>query len=377
MSEYQRVAFRAIDGPVSKKNLEFMERQSSRAEITPWAFDNEYQYGDFHGNALEMMRRGYDIHLHYANFGTRSLFIRFPNGLPNAAAVVPYLAKDSLRFIKDKYGSGGILSIDPCHEPGELEDLWEFDELLDRLIPLRAEILEGDLRPLYLAHLAMASDSNHDPENTKESPVPAGLGRLSDAQQALAELYGLDDSLLAAAARSIPPTVTQSDPRKEHADWLAGQAEATKDAWLIQLMSDPCSAVRSEILARFSNGRQPAVWPTVRRGLTIAELRLAAAEIQQRADQKAVEKVAREKVKRLAKMAADPENVLRELKPLTEQRTQSAYRQIGNVLAELRESLIGKNQSNLAEQFAQTLKRENPTLRILISELRRQGFLAK
>jgi hypothetical protein len=40
MSEYQYVAFRAVDGPDSEKNLKFMERQSSRAEITPWSFDN-------------------------------------------------------------------------------------------------------------------------------------------------------------------------------------------------------------------------------------------------------------------------------------------------------------------------------------------------
>jgi hypothetical protein len=32
MSEYQRVAFRAIDGPVSKENLAHMERQSSRTD---------------------------------------------------------------------------------------------------------------------------------------------------------------------------------------------------------------------------------------------------------------------------------------------------------------------------------------------------------
>ena len=35
MSEYQVIAFRAIDAPVSEKNLRFMERQSTRAEITP------------------------------------------------------------------------------------------------------------------------------------------------------------------------------------------------------------------------------------------------------------------------------------------------------------------------------------------------------
>jgi hypothetical protein len=201
MSEYQYVAFRAIDGPVSEKNLEFMRRQSSRADITPWAFDNEYHFGDFGGKADEMLRRGYDLHLHYANFGERTLMVRLPGGLPDPKAARAYFDADSLRFVKDKNGVGGILSIAPVHEPGDLEDLWEIDDLLDRLIPLRAEILAGDLRPLYLAHLAVACDCCHDSE-TKEGPVPAGLNKLTKAQRALAELYGLSDDLIAAAAQN-------------------------------------------------------------------------------------------------------------------------------------------------------------------------------
>jgi len=74
MSEYQYVAFRAVDRPVSSKNLAYMNQQSTRAEITPWSFTNEYHYGDFGGNYKEMLRRGYDIYLHYASFGTRDLF---------------------------------------------------------------------------------------------------------------------------------------------------------------------------------------------------------------------------------------------------------------------------------------------------------------
>ncbi len=84
MSECQFVAFRAIDSPVSKKNLAYMRRQPSRAEITSRSFVSEYHYGDFRGNAIEMIRRCYDIHLHYANFGTRSLFIRFRMVSPTA-----------------------------------------------------------------------------------------------------------------------------------------------------------------------------------------------------------------------------------------------------------------------------------------------------
>jgi hypothetical protein len=40
VSEYQYVAFRAIDNPVSKKDLAYMRRQSTRAEVTPWSFIN-------------------------------------------------------------------------------------------------------------------------------------------------------------------------------------------------------------------------------------------------------------------------------------------------------------------------------------------------
>jgi hypothetical protein len=58
MSEYQYVGFRAIDAPVSAKNLHYMQQQSTRAEVTEWSFDNEYHFRDFHGNAEEMLRRG-------------------------------------------------------------------------------------------------------------------------------------------------------------------------------------------------------------------------------------------------------------------------------------------------------------------------------
>jgi len=171
MSEYQYIGFRAIDSGVSEKNLQYMRRQSTRAEITPWSFENEYHYGDFHGNAVEMLRRGYDIHLHYTNFGIRTLPIRLSCGLPDAKAAKPYLDDESLRFRQDKRGRGGVLEIRPSHEPGDLDELWDLGELLDRLVPLRSEILDGDLRPLYLAHLAICGDMEQDPEETVEAPI--------------------------------------------------------------------------------------------------------------------------------------------------------------------------------------------------------------
>ena len=377
MSEYQYIAFRAVDSPVSEKNLEYMRQQSTRAEITPWSFDNEYQYGDFRGDAVEMLRRGYDLHLHYANFGIRKLLIRLPHGPPDVNAAKPCLGKDSVEFLRDKQGQGGTLSIEPYHEPGDLEDVWEFDNLLDRLVPLRAEILDGDLRPLYLAHLAIACDGNHDPEATKEAPIPAGLDKLLNAQRALMELYGLSASLIAAAALDCPPLEALTDHGSRHAQWLQSQPEATKDAWLAQWMSDPHSNARREILVKFRKSHQAPLWPTVVRDRTIAELRAIAEEIQHQTDHETAANAARQRAKRLAGMTADPAKTLRKTEELVTQRSGDSYRQIATLLTELRDALAGTEQSRLAEQQAQKLKSENPTLHLLTRELRSQGFVPK
>lgn len=377
MSEHQRIAFRAIDGPVSGKDLEYMERQSSRAEITPWSFDNEYHYGDFRGNAEEMLRRGYDLHLHYANFGIRKLMIRLPQGLPDPKLARPYLNKESLRFLPDKQGPGGILSIEPMHEPGGLEELWEIEELVDRLVPLRAEILAGDLRPLYLAHLAASRDDDHDRETTKEGPVPAGLENISDAQHGLAELYDLSDSLIAAAAQGSAPLASQSDARVDYAAWLQGQPAATKDEWLAKWMADSHCDARRQMISEFHASRQTPLWPTASLNRTMAELESIAESLHAAAKLKASAKAARERAKRLEKMAANPMPAIRETEELVSERSTNAYRKIATILADLREALAGSKDAHLAEKQARKLKDKNPTLRVLVKELRGKGFLPK
>ena len=55
MSEYQVVKFRAIDRPLTDKQLAFMDRQSSRAEFTKWEFQVEYHYSSFRGDVLSLV----------------------------------------------------------------------------------------------------------------------------------------------------------------------------------------------------------------------------------------------------------------------------------------------------------------------------------
>jgi hypothetical protein len=322
-----------------------------------------------------MLRKGYDIHLHYANFGIRTLLIRLPNGLREPDAAKAYFVNDSLTFLKDERGGGGTLKIQPYIEPGELDDLWNLEELLEQLIGVRAEILEGDLRPLYIANLAVNSDGEHDPDSTFEGPVPAGLREPTKAQIALGELYGFNKSMIAAAARESPVLETRTDLAPEK--WLQTQPNKKKNAWLAAWMLDRNSAARIEILSEFRKSEIVPVWPTSRPNRTISQIRAAAQEIEVASDRKAEAKAVRDRRKLLTRIAADPAVYLLQTEDLVGHRSSDAYRQIGEILANLREALANSVRAKLAEQQAVKLTKANPTFGILKSELRRHGFVPK
>ena len=378
MSEYQYVAFRAIDGPLSDQALAYMEKQSSRAEITPWAFDNEYHYGDFGGDSREMLRRGYDIYLHYANFGYRYLSIRLPNGFPDPQAASHYLDEDSISFAKDKKGAGGILAIEPFFESDDVDQIWDVDDVIDELIPLREEILSGDLRPLFIAYLGIQTDGNHDWDEPLRAPVPAGLKKPTDAQLALADYLGLSDALLAAAAKNSPKIPAAVDTSSQYKAWLDSQSEDKKTAWLLDVMSDADSTVRRDLLTEFQKEADAPAWPTAESaGQTVSQLMDEAKAIAEKEQAKAEAKAERERQKRLRKMAEDPDSVLQQTEKLVAERSTSSYNEAAKLLADLREVLIDTAQADLPAMHAKKLKEKNPTLKRLTSALRKQGLLPK
>ena len=354
-----------------------MARQSSRAEITPWAFDNEYHYGDFRGDAAEILRRGYDFHLHYANFGVRPLMIRLP-GRPAGRKGRQALFRRGGPVLREGQTRAGRQS-----SPGTLlrgggtRRVMGRGKLHRAALAVAGRVLDGDLRPLYLARLALGGDMNHDPEEMREGPVPAGLNQLTKAQQALAEFHGLGEALIAAAARESPPLPTSTGAGNPYLAWIERQPAAIKDAWLAEWLADPRSAVRREILAEYQRSQGSPSWPTVRADRTIAELKAAAEEIARDLTRKKADKAARERAKKLADMAADADPTLRETEELTKQRTQRAYAQVAELLADLREALAGTDRVGLAEDQARKLKEANPKLHMLTSALRGKGFVKK
>ena len=209
MSEYQFVHFLAVDRPVEEKELGFMRRQSSRAEISPWEFTNEYHFGDFHGDARAMLRHGYDVHLHYASFGIRRLMFRLPGGLPCERRVFEaFRVPDAIGWYPDPKPPGGILEITPEGDADAYdEELWDIAKLLPKLAPVRERLIAGDLRPLYVAWLACCHD-----ESATEPPIPAGLGKLDAGLRTMAEFYEVGQDLVAAAAAQAPAEPRRSGP---------------------------------------------------------------------------------------------------------------------------------------------------------------------
>ena len=127
------------------------QKQSSHAEISRWSFQNEYHFGDFRGNVNGLLRHGYDVHLHYSNYGIRTVAFRLPFGLPFPKRVwSQYCGIGELKYKQDRKGDACILSFSPYYDGGELEDIWDPDEYMDDMIEFRGRLIAGDLRHVVM-----------------------------------------------------------------------------------------------------------------------------------------------------------------------------------------------------------------------------------
>ncbi len=95
MSEYQYYEFRAVDKPLSEKDMEALRNISTRAQITPTGFVNEYNWGDFKGNPLKLVEQYFDVFLYVANWGTRRFMLKVPRNLVAVDLVNKYCTGDS------------------------------------------------------------------------------------------------------------------------------------------------------------------------------------------------------------------------------------------------------------------------------------------
>jgi hypothetical protein len=212
MSEYQYYEFAAIDRRLTRAEMAHLRGVSTRAEITPTGFVNHYEWGDLKADPTAWMQRFFDAFIYSANWCSCRLALRVPLATFGGAELKPFAVPQALSI----EASDAHWIIDWSLDESENHERFDTDDgsgWMRRLVPVRDELLRGDLRPLYLGWLAAAAGGRL-PDNAREPELPAGLAQLSPPQQALVEFLEVDPDMLAAAAagsaRALPSDSVQA-----------------------------------------------------------------------------------------------------------------------------------------------------------------------
>jgi hypothetical protein len=232
MSEYQYYEFQAIDRPLTKKEQDEIDKLSSRVQLTPHQAIFLYNYGSFRSDPEQVLTQYFDMMFYIANWGTWRLMFRFPKAIADPKWFQPYELEDTITVsTTSKYI---ILDIHINEEEGIG---WVDGEgWMPRLLPLRDELLHGDLRLLYLVWLRTAPylagyALEDDPV---EPPIPPNLDKLSESLQTFVELVELDPDLVAGAAQASDRQKSIAEPPLEN--WLKELSADEKQEFLLKLV---------------------------------------------------------------------------------------------------------------------------------------------
>jgi hypothetical protein len=251
MSEYQYYEFAAVDSPLDAHQLAEVRELSTRAQLTPTSFVNSYEWGDFRGDPRQLVEQYYDAFLYLANWGARRLMLRFPAGLLGLDVAQRHCASDEV----SAWASGDHVIVSAMSDDEGGDEDWEDENQLESILPVRAEVLAGDLRPLYLLWLLGVQSGEVDPDEA-EPPVPAGLQSLTEAQTALADFLRIDGDLIDEAA-FVSAELQPGRPADIQA-WVAGLTIGERDSLLVGLLRGDDPHLRVKTLRRMQPGPQAA-----------------------------------------------------------------------------------------------------------------------
>jgi hypothetical protein len=246
VSEYQYYEFQAIDRALTDAEQKRLRESSTRAEITSTSFVNEYHWGDFRGNVVEWMKRYFDAFIYVTNWGTHQLMLRVPRRLIDLKAAQAYAAESCMEIVT----TAEHVVFNFLGNTEEPEGWEEGEGRLAGLMPVRNELLAGDLRALYLGWLAGVAEG-HVEDDAVEPPVPPGLSHLSASLAALADFLWVDDELVEAAAAGSCGDAPAGPTPEELAEWVRTLPEADKDAALVRVLRGEGVYLGSELLHRY------------------------------------------------------------------------------------------------------------------------------
>jgi hypothetical protein len=304
VSEHLYYEFRAIDRPLAHREIRELRALSTRAEITATSFVNTYEWGDFKGDPNILMEKYFDAFVFTANSCVFQLVLRLPRRALDTKDVSAFCTGEGLHIRKTKN-----FTILEFISEGEGRDWEDSERWMDSLIPLRADLMRGDLRALYLGWLSCLQNQELSPHAT-EPPVPAGLAKLPAPLQSFADFLGLEGDLIRAAADRSRNLAVPSPSRAKLAAWIAAMPEAEKNALLLGMAEGNDSCSRIDLLRRFNQYCLPLMSRaerldsqprTVSQIMALAQAH-AAQRIQREAERKAAEQEKQERARTAARV---------------------------------------------------------------------------
>jgi len=374
MSEYQYYEWQTIDRLLTPEEQAKVNRLSSHISVTPTRAVVTYAWGIFKHDPRKVLLKYFDAHLYMTNWGSRQLIFRFPKGLLDGRVVEQYSVPELVSF--HTLGEYQVLEISVDNE--EDEDWVEGEGVLSTLARLRDDLLEGDLRLLYLAWLKAISfrstlmgdeADTGSPVSDLEPPVPAGLNNLSPALNLFIEVFDLDPfQVQAAAANSpdLPPTKNYRElvrrmPREECDDFLVRLAEG-----------EPGAALRlRRRLADFvaKAGEQ------LQKRRSIQQIFAQANHLQLLEQQRIAEEKRRKHIAAMKKLAKSEEQIWTEVEQEIMRFTASGYDKATALLEKLEKLAEFQARETLFTERVLALSEKYKTRRAILERWRDRGWL--
>jgi len=376
MSEYQYYDFRSIDRPLTREERKEITSLSSRADVTSSQAKFVYHYGDFRGDAEELMITHFDMMLYVANWGSRRLIFRIPSSLVDITQLDAFFISEEIDFWLSKDKQYIILDLNFNDEDG-WGDWIEGDGLLDELIDLREELIQGDFRILYLAWLEASKRAleRHDIyEDTFEPPVPNGLKQLSDAQKAYIEFLNIDKGMVAVASQRSGELEDETIDIEQLIDDIP---EEKKYEFLVRLSrgEQNLSTIFNRYIYDSTTPNQPQKTEDKTERRDISSL-LSLAEIWHKKEKEKKSKqqeIAREK--RLELLAKNRDRVWEKIYKLIDEVNGTAYDKAVEQLKELRELSEYQGEEVLFKQKVEEIKSTYSRRQALLRRMRGVGLI--
>jgi hypothetical protein len=370
MSEYQYYEFQAMDRSLNDKEMNELRSFSTRAEITPHSFTNDYSWGSFKGDEDRWMEKYFDGFLYYANWGTHILKLRLPSVLLDFQTAQDYSNGDnfSARLSGDK------IILDFLSESEDGGD-WEEDLHLAPFLSLRTDLGRGDLRCLYLGWLSGLQSDEYD-EEALEPLVPPGLQNLSPTLAGFAGFLRIDPDLIDAAAINSPSLEDIAPSSADLRTWITTLPINEKDDLLANVLTGSMQGDQTAALQQVS--RFTKLWRSLRENKKEKLQRRTVGKILEKAEfvkqnrkrleveRKAVElaekqrlqKIAREK--RLNEILGQEPTLWAQIESLASEKKAKSYDKAVELLTDLRDLAARTGSSDFQLKLKNLRERHSP-----------------